>query len=283
MVNVSIDVKLYKKNCGSPAEANELFNLVLKAKTDPSDKNIKAIRSYLNEKLRIALVAGLETDPDNNEVFLAGFSTPLPMTLVEVIKEYHENGYPLEAIINFWKLLMINPDVRVRESLFDFITTHDFVLTDKGYMIVYKAVYPKDNGVDAQAKAFAEFVSNQYLHVKKDWGCAPSKYVVYKDLENQELLITKKETAEKWNEKERNVEILGGLADLFNSIFNTTTSDDEKLPAYTDMYSRTMTIELGKLVRMERIATATLQEIVHTVCIVAQQSTLKALPTKVKV
>jgi len=249
-VNISIDGKLHKKNCGSPKEADELFRAVLKAKENPTDDNIKVIRCLLNEKLRIALMAGLESDPETGEVFLAGFNTPVPATLVEVAKEYHENGYPLDAIINFWKLLMINPDKRVRTSLFDFITTHDFVLTDKGYMVVYKAVYRKGEQ-DAEATAFAEYVSNQVLYVKKNWKCSPNKYVVYKNLDTDTWEITKKQTAEGWNETEKNIEFLGNLGDLFNSIFMTEETDNS-VPVYTDMHSRTMTIVLGQPVSIER-------------------------------
>lgn len=251
VVNVTIDGKLHKKNCGDAKQADELFKLVLKAKSDPSEANVKAIRCYLNEKLRIALMAGLETDPESGEVYLAGFNTPVPATLVEVVKEYHENGYPLDAIINFWKLLMINPDKRVRESLFNFITTHDFVLTDKGYMVVYKAVYRKGE-MDAEAVSFAEFISNQVLHVRKNWKCSPNKYVVYKNLETQTWEITKKETANGWSETEKNVEILGNLGELFNSIYNTVDETESEVPVYTDMHSKSMTIKLGEPVYMER-------------------------------
>lgn len=251
VVNVTIDGKLHKKNCGDAKQADELFKLVLKAKANPSEENVKAIRCYLNEKLRVALMAGLETDPESGEVYLAGFNTPVPATLVEVVKEYHENGYPLDAIINFWKLLMINPDKRVRESLFNFITTHDFVLTDKGYMVVYKAVYRKGE-MDAEAVSFAEFISNQVLHVRKNWKCSPNKYVVYKNLETQTWEITKKETANGWSETEKNVEFLGNLGELFNSIYNTVDETESEVPMYTDMHTRSMTIKLGEPVVMER-------------------------------
>jgi len=248
VVNLSINGKLHKKSCGSAQEANELYRLVLTARENPTDENLKAVRCYLNEKTRIAMEAGLESDPETGEVYLAGFNTPIPLTLVEVIKEYHENGYPLDAILNFWKLLMINPDVRVRTSLFDFITTHDFVLTEKGYMVVYKAVYRK-NEVDNN---FPEFVSNRFLHVKKTWKESPKNYLVYRNEEGQ-YAITNIKTAEKWNETEKGVEVLGNLADLFNSIFNTDNKVGEESTAlYTDMHSRTMTIELGKPVKMER-------------------------------
>lgn len=254
VVNISIDGKLQKKNCGSPQEADELYRQVLKAKADPSDANVKAIRCYLNEKLRIALIAGLESDPDSGEIYLAGFNTPLPNTLVDVIKEYHENEYPLDAIINFWKLLMINPDVRVRKSLFDFITTHDFVLTDNGYMVVYKAVYRKDNDKEKKNVTLSEFITNQWLHVKKDWKCAPNKYVVFQYLdETDKYGITKAETAEGWDADDKQVKVLGKLGDMYSEFIaseNNEAADD--VPVYTDMYTRKMTIVLGKPVQMER-------------------------------
>jgi len=248
-IKICIGGKLQQKNCGSPKEADELFRLGLKTRENPSDENLKAIRCFLNEKTRIAMLAGLEADAETGEVYLAGFNTPIPNTLVEVIKEYHENQYPLEAIMNFWKLLMINPDERVRTSLFDFITTHDFVLTDKGYMVVYKAVYRK-NEVD---NSFSEFISNRFLHVKKTWKESPKNYLVYRKEDDNSLAITKVETAEKWNESECGVEVLGNLNDLFNSIFNSDNKVGEVSTAlYTDMHSRTMTIELGVPVKMER-------------------------------
>jgi len=251
MVKLSLGGKLHQKNCGSPKEADELFRLCLKAKEDPSDQNVNDIRAYLNEKTRVAILAGLENDPETGEVFLAGFNTPVPDTLVEIIKEYHENQYPMDALINFWKLLMLNPDKRIRTVLFDFIKTHDFVLTDAGYMVVYKAVYDvREDGTDT---SFAEFVSNRYLHVKKTWKESPKNYVVYKDGENGEFAITNVKTAEKWTEAEKDIEFLGNLAELFDAIFNTEVeSDDNAVPVFTDMHTRKMRIVLGEPVKQDR-------------------------------
>jgi len=253
MVNISIDGKLHKKNCGSPNEADVLFKAVLNAKDNPSDANIKALRSLLNEKLRIAIMAGLETDPETNEVYLAGFNTPVPATLVEVAKEYHDNYYPLDAIINFWKLLMLNPDKRVRTVLFDFIKTHDFVLTDAGYMVVYKAVYDHNDKKEIDTR-FSEFVSNKYLHVKKTWKESPKNYVVYKDLNEDSFGITNVKTAEKWDEEDREIEFLGNLAELFEAIFNSDVEEkiEADIPVYTDMHSQRMRIVLGEPVKMDR-------------------------------
>lgn len=257
-VNISLNGKLHKKNCGSSIEADELYRITLKAKDNPTVENVKAVKGYLNENTRIAMLAGLENDPDTGEVFLAGFNTAIPEKLVEVIKDYHNNGYPMKAIVNFWKLLMINPDTRVRKSLFNFISKHDFVLTDKGYMVVYKAVYYKD---EARKSELGEFVSNQYFHVKKDWQCSPNKYAVYQDTESGSYAITKIQTAIGWgwndcnsdaqNLISLNVNVLGKLGNVYNNIFDNGEASGD-IPVYTDMYTRKMTILLGQPVKMDR-------------------------------
>ena len=246
-VNISMNGKLYKKVCNSPADAVELFQFAMKAKTDPTPENIKAVKALMNEKLRIALYAGLETDTDTGEIYLAGFNTPIPETLVNVIKEYHENEYPMHPIINFWKLLMINPDKRVRESLFKFITTHDFVLTDNGYMIVYKAVYVKENKT---TDAYTQFLKDKYEHVKKVWKTNPDRYVVYRDVDDNNYSITKFTTAADWNEEEKGIKIIGKLGELYDAVVSDVESQQTEV--YTDMYTQTMTIELGKPVKMNR-------------------------------
>lgn len=251
MVKISLGGKLHQKNCGSPKEADELFRLCLKAKEDPTDENVMNIRAYLNERTRVAILAGLENDPETGQVFLAGFNTPIPDALVEVIKEYHEEGYPLDAIMNFWKLLMLNPDVRVREVLFDFIKTHDFVLTDNGYMVVYKAVYDHEEKSELDT-AFAEYISNRYLHVKKTFKESPKNHVVYRNADG-DFATTNVKTAEKWDEKEKGIEFLGNLNELFDAIYNSEIEDDSNaVPVYTDMHTRSMRIVLGEPVKQDR-------------------------------
>ena len=250
VVNLSIDGKLQKKSCKTSEEANTLFKAIQVAREKPTEANLKTIRCLLSEKLRVAMLAGLEVDPETNEVFLCGFNTPVPMTLVEVMREYHENKYPLDAILNFWKLLMINPDKRIRERLFDFIKIHDFSITDAGYMVVYKAVDNKDR--IKRERTFEEYVSNQVLHVKKDWKCSPKKYVVYKSNDSGEYGIAKVETVENWNEDDKGIEVMGNLDELYKAIFETVNEDKSNVPVYTDKYSHTMTIVLGEPVYMVR-------------------------------
>ena len=243
-VNISINGKLTKKNCGSPKEADELFRLCLTAKEKPSVETIKLIKMALNEKTRIAMLCGLEADNDTGEVYLAGFNTPVPISLIEIIKEYHENKYPLTAIINFWKLLMINPDPRVRKSLFDFIMVHDFVITDSGYFIAYKAVEKKkltaSKSVDTD---LAAFVKTEYDLVKNTWKMNPARYMVYKKLNEQGFYKTKNTTCAKWDEKAKEIQFLGKLDTLYNDVQNLPVA--ETVQTYTDKYSHKMHIQLG--------------------------------------
>jgi len=245
-VNVFVNGKLRKKVCDTVETANNFFKIILEAKANPTEDAVKRIYAFLNEKTRIAMECGLETDPDTGEVYLAGFTTPVPMTLVEVIKDYHENNYPMDAVLNFWKLLMLNPDKRVRESLFDFIKTHDFVLTDNGYMVVYKAVEYRTDKKDE----LSEFVSNQFLKVKKNWSKSPSAYSVYRDLDDNSLNITKVKTAKKWaKDGKENVVFLGNLGVMYANLDKYVADIDAP---YTDWYSKTMEIKLGETVKMLR-------------------------------
>jgi len=217
----------------------------------------------LNEKTRFAYLLGFEIDNDTQEVFLEGFNTPVPQKLVDIFKEYHENKYPMTALKNFWSLLMSNPDKRVRTSLFDFIAVHDFSITTNGYFIAYKyvannekkKVTKKQVAISTQLK---DFVTKQVLHVTKDWKTAPKKYVVYKDLKTDVLFLTKETTAATWDEKARDIQIMGNLEKLNKSLITEPIAIPVLAPdvtdeiVFTDRYSYKMHIQLGVPVLQKR-------------------------------
>jgi hypothetical protein len=235
-INVSINGILNKKTFVNENEATETYLKILDYKINPTDNNIKEIQSLLNEKKRISYITGFDLDENTGELFLNGFNTPIPNDLIDVINEYHKNGYPMKSIINFWKLLMLNPDIRIRESLFKFIRTHDFVLTDNGYLLVYKAVTKKNINPELNS-----FIGESMIKVK-GWKKNPNNYIIYQT--EDEYYITKKETIDNWNLEEKNIIIIGNLFDCFNDAIN---------PTYTDKRTESMKIEIGKPVKMDRI------------------------------
>ena len=253
-VNLFINGTLHSKECGTDEGANVFFKEILKVIADPTDENVDGLYEFLNKNIRIAKMAGFEYDVQTGETFMEGFNTPVPELLVETIKDYLENKFPIESITNFWKLLMANPDHRVREDLFKFIATHDFSLTEKGYMIVYKTV----DYMNMVTQDVASFVSNAYLRVRKDWDTSPKKYVVYKNFTDDEdenptdfeLKLTKKVTFAKWDVEAKGVELVGNLNDLQKNL--DSLIEDGESSVFTDLHTHRMKIRLGVPVKMNR-------------------------------
>lgn len=77
---------------------------------------------------------------DGNSVFLTGTTVPMPQLLGERVLEFIDKGYPLEAMINFWKNCLLNPSENSRQSLYNFIEHNGITITNTGYMILYKGV-----------------------------------------------------------------------------------------------------------------------------------------------
>jgi hypothetical protein len=250
-VNLMINGTLHSKECGDNEVAKIFFTRLLEVKADPTDENVESLYEFLNKNIRVAKMAGFEYDPQKGETYMEGFNTPVPELLVDTIEDYLENGYPVESITNFWKLLMANPDKRVREDLFKFIATHDFSLTEKGYMVVYKTV----DYMNMVTQDVASFVSNAYLKVRKDWGTSAGKYVVYKDFDGDfaddfELKLTKKVTFAKWDVDEKAVELVGNLDDLQKNL--DTLINDGASSVFTDLHTHKMEIKLGEPVKFNR-------------------------------
>jgi len=220
-VNLTIDGRLHKKTCATEEAADAFFDAILAAQENPTDEAVEMLLVHLNESIRKAKENGLEYDMETGLVYLPDFNTPIPELLVDTIEKYHEKGRPMDAILNFWKLLMINPDKRVRESLFGFIAQHDFALTENGYMVVYKAVEFFDEQNDSDLNTF---VANSAYHVRKNWSCSPSKYAVYADADGA-YHITKEVTIAGWDVKEKGVTYVGNLKKLEDQIGENQDDD----------------------------------------------------------
>jgi len=221
-INLTIDGKLYKKSCTDEEQANKFFNAILLSSKNPTNEAVEMLLAHMNTSMRKAKENGLDYDMETGEVFLHGFNTPIPELLVSTIENYHENGFPMESIINFWKLLMVNPDKRVRVSLFDFIQTHDFSLTENGYMVVYKAVESFEEIEDN----LISFIGEAVYRVRKDWKASPARYAVYKDLADNTYHITKATTIENWSEVEKNIEYVGNLKTLEKNLTTMSNAKD---------------------------------------------------------
>ena len=227
-INFSIDGRMYKKTCVNEESADAFFDALIEAKEKATDEAVENLLILLNQTMRIAKENGLEYDIETGLVYLNGFSTPVPDVLVSTIEKYHDKKRDITPIMNFWKLLMINPDKRVRTAVFDFISEHDFSVTDNGYMVVYKAVEMFDKHASNDLNVY---VGEMSWFVKNNWKCSPNKYGVYQDEEGS-YKITKEKTLNGWDMEKKGVTYIGNLGKLNEELLKATDNSNAFLPRY---------------------------------------------------
>ena len=150
--------------CTDEDESKELFARVSElraAALNGAQDSYEELVSMTDPNYRMKDVAGLTRDNDGN-FYLGNYSEAIPTGLMLKIKEYTDLGLSTEPLINFWKLLMLNPDKHVRQSLFQFAERFSFPITDKGYFIAYKSVAWKGES----NKDLALSVASEYIYKK---------------------------------------------------------------------------------------------------------------------
>ena len=102
---------------------------------------ITKIEELCNSAKKIELNSDGRFEFDGNSaMYLKGTSDPIPEFLGKKLLEYIEKGLNVEALVNFWKNVLLNPDKAVRQQLFGFLEHNGHPITDKGYFLAYKAV-----------------------------------------------------------------------------------------------------------------------------------------------
>lgn len=170
----------------------------------------------------------------------------------------------LEAYKNFWTLLSLNPDSRCRANLFWYLNTWGMTISKSGLFVGYRNVKVKRQGDNLYCdKALAEFVKTTYEKIKKQkkgpgnfyiyrqpGSCGlPNFYVCKKDTELYNEIMQEK--TEVWNVKGMYEELA-----LVNFDYTRLGSDT----IYTDMYSGTTTIQIGRITSISRESCDTSQE-----------------------
>ena len=127
----------------------------------------------------------------------------------------------LSKFKNFWTLVSLNPDSRVRNNLFWFIRKWDMQITDSGLIIAYR---------NADIKEEAKYSTEQVKIIINTYY--KEKYINNAD-------------PYKMNFVDKG--ITGNLGELYDEIVNGGDS-----PVYTDQHSHTTEIRLGQPVRIAR-------------------------------
>lgn len=172
-------------------EAVELYKDILKFKASGTDEDVTKLKEILSPGFKLS--AGLEGKLTKDRVgnYYLGTSIPLPRKLMQVILESIEDELPISNLEKFWKLLCLNPDIHVRESLFKFMDRFKMPVTDNGYFIAYKSVAWKGE----KDKSLGVFVSQQYV-AKKSSGRPTDDLLVVQLGENSFRINTEEEYTE---------------------------------------------------------------------------------------
>lgn len=202
---------------------------------------------------RVTEMGYLEKDVHGN-YYLVGTSVPLPPALIRRIIEFHASGFPIEPYINFWSLAILNPNKEARDRFFDYVEKFGVTITDKGYAVLYKAVYVRDKDDkgnsrayqnDAKADDLQSFVAQEVVKVKSQRK-GLGKFNVYAGVNEEGEAYFR---ASQYDIAEGET-LIGNLKDLNENIKTLVTEED--VPVYTDMHSQTMDIRLGHICSMDR-------------------------------
>lgn len=170
-----------------------LYKEVLERKKSGKDEDVEYLMEILSPEYKLEAAGGVLQKDRKGNYFLAGFNRTLPRKLLEMLLENIENDLPLEGLVNFWKLLMLNPDEHVKNDLFQFADRFRMPITDNGYFIAYKSVAWKG----AENKDLGVFISKKYVELKAAGRSVEDKRVVSLSKGNGSLaLMTEEEISE---------------------------------------------------------------------------------------
>lgn len=243
-VHAIVGTDMYQRSFDDTAKAVNFYNLVLSTKENPTSSNVEVL---LNECMPgRKLIADNIFTMKNGNFYLAGYETvAMPEELVVRIQSHVEQDLSVLPLVNFWKLLLLNPDAAVRDSLFKFMSQYDFPITDNGYFIGYRAV----KKTNKTYSAVTNWVPKEFVQLKAS-GENPDDYTVVENYDGQgdiKAIETDVITDEHGNFLcPENV--VGNLGEMFTNQ-NTGITD---APEFTDWYSGKTNVRLGGTVSMDR-------------------------------
>jgi hypothetical protein len=177
---------------------------------------------------------------DGNSVYLKGINRSLPQLLVErfllIVNEYDGNfnylqeNVEYQSLKRFFMWCCLNPRAEVANELYRFLMENSFRITKQGFFVALRNVVTlqTDNEI-------VKFVSNAYNKVKAVWKKNPDNYRV---IENNGAYSIEAVTANPRGT------IVGNLTSLYLDLPNMAEN------RFTDDWSRTFDIRIGKVVNM---------------------------------
>ena len=240
-----------------PNCTDEMYNDIV-ANQDNEGYVLKKLTPVVHQqKERIKAVEQLENNLDKSKILfkvgasvympeISEFSLPTDFVVKIVEAELNNNQDLIKAYKNFWLLCCLNPDSRIRNNIFWFLTKYGMEITSSGLFVAYRNVDIKKEGKTID-NTLTKFITDKFMHVRYKLKKAAKNYFVGK-LEGELVAnINKDKVGEE----------IGNLQELYN---NLSSTESEEVTVYTDSYTKTFNIQIGKLVSMPRMFCDAVQE-----------------------
>lgn len=181
-VTVIVDGEHYRR---SGSDAEHVYNVALKAQTNPTDDNVDELLNVLDPHAEAVADGLLERDEMGNYT-LPNFRTPIPEAMAKHMLDLYDRGITTESFQNFWRKAMMNPNSQARNDMFQYCMDHGITITEDGYMILYKAV--NNNPASNFDEDLIDFLGTNFLNVKRK-GENPKDYFILQDQEGEYHLV----------------------------------------------------------------------------------------------
>lgn len=236
-----INGKAYRREFDDKQEAVNAYAKLREVKNNPNKQNIASLEVLMSPSKLVEYNEYINFDTEKRKFYLADTEIEMPQEIVDLFDDYIESGEPINAILNFWKLLSKNPVERVRLDLFKFLMQYDFGITDKGYFIAYKAVrnLEEDVTLSTYGKVLQKLMYNRPVNRLTDviaWRTEEGDIVIQDGNETTEI-------------NSASIERIGSIQEILN---NPDNFSKDGVKSFTDKHSGTMNITLGVPVRQRR-------------------------------
>lgn len=134
---------------------------------------------------------------------------------------------------NFFLWCCLNPRVEVANNLYKFIEDNSFNITKQGFIVALRNVITLSTDTK-----IVEAISNSYHKIKAVWKKKPESYYLFENVKTKAFSISLK------LEIPAGLRMLGNLKDLYLNLPNIAEN------RYTDDYTKTFDIRIGKVVNM---------------------------------
>lgn len=243
LVHIIIDENMYAKEFESNADAANFYGRAESISVNPTEVNVMSLMTELDLGMQLTMDDLIVRK--NGTFYLKGYEkAPIPEELLLRMKSELDSGRSISPLVNFFKLLLLNPDAHVQKDLFKFMDHYDFPITDNGYFIGYRAC----KQTNKKYNAVTNFIPKEYLMLKAE-GANPADYTAVKDPKGGELKAVRTDVI---TDDDGNFiapeNVLGNLQEMFENQNNGL----EEAPEFTDFYSGTTQVRLGGTVSMPR-------------------------------